>query len=122
MSKRKDTIKELSEVLAPMGSGPFSPLGAGPGGSSMAMTSPSSLDLDLVTMVAEEMDLSGVMRDLGTVVGRALADELEQRALKPSDYYQMPELSEKLANRIKNSVANSEEFAIAVAKILKLRG
>ena len=114
MSKHKDTVRALEEV--------FAPIGAGPNGTATVSTTASSLDADLVTMVAEEMDLTDILRDVGIVTARKLADELERRALKPSDFADMPELVQLLAKRLKKALADSEEFSQALYKQLKMRG
>lgn len=100
----------------------FAPVGAGPGGTATTLISPSSIDGDIVKMVAEQLDLDGVCRELGILAARALADELEQRALKPSDYADIEDLAVVLAARIAKTLPKSETFARAVAEQLLMRG
>ena len=108
------TAEILSEI--------FAPVGAGPGGTATTLISPSSIDGDIVRMVADQVDLDGVLRDLGTIAARALADELEQKALKPSDYAAIGDLSVVLAARIVKALSKSESFARAFTEQLLMRG
>lgn len=73
-------------------------------------------------MAADQVDLDGVLRDLGTVAARALADDLEQKALKPSDYAAIGDLSAVVAARIAKTLLKSEAFARAFTEQLLMRG
>lgn len=73
-------------------------------------------------MLADQVDLDGVLRDIGTIMARALADDLQQRALKPSDYANIEDLSVVLAARLAKALPKSEAFARAFAEQLLMRG
>lgn len=114
MSKTRLMVKELEEI--------FAPVGAGPAGTGTVLTSPSSIDGDIAKMVADEMDLDGIYQDFGSVVARRLADELEKRALKPSDYARIPELLDLVTLRVAKNLKLSEVFARAFLSQLGARG
>jgi hypothetical protein len=67
--------------------------------------------------------LDGAMRDLGGIVGRAIADEIEAEQLRPADYAAWPEISARARERIvKRLAAGCRNFDEALAQALGSRG
>lgn len=100
----------------------FAPVGAGPAGTATTLISPSSIDGDIVRSAAGQLSLDRILTDIGTIVARTLADELEGKALKPSDYGRIEELPSVLANRIAKSLPQSEAFTRSFVEHLLMRG
>lgn len=93
-----------------------------PGGTGAILTRPSKLSLDVAAEAVKTMPLDGVYRDLGTVVARALADELEGRSLRAADYADLPDLPKVAAKRVVSYLMRSDEFAQALKQGLSVRG
>lgn len=86
------------------------------------LTSPAKLDFDMAAQMLAALPLDTVLRDLGAVVAREYADELERRGLKPSNYAPVEGLSAKVATRIAKNIAKSEVFAQSFVDHLGMRG
>lgn len=115
MQSRRDTIELLREMLGPEQK---------PSGTGAVMTGGSTLQTDLATMVAAEMNLDKVCRDLGTVLGSALADAMEQKMLRPAEYAGLEALPENMVARMKKALdgPGREIFADALIQVLRMRG
>jgi hypothetical protein len=87
------------------------------------MTLPSTLTRELVTKVVQEFPLEAILRDLGTVTARELADYIETLALRPADYAGLPDLGSLVSERIMRALGkDSEVFLEALTTHLRLRG
>ena len=87
------------------------------------MTSPSSISKELVTKILSEFPLDNVLRDLGVIVARELANFIEAHALRPADYADLPDLGDVLSERVMQELGKSPEaFTTGLVAQLKLRG
>jgi len=99
------------------------PLNEGPISTGVVLTTPDGVSRREALAAAEGFRLDGLMRDLGELAGRAVADELAAEQLRPADYADWPEVSarvrERLANRLAGGCALFDE---ALALALRSRG
>lgn len=110
-----DTRRRLLEVFG-------APTNVAPGGTGAVLTRPSKLDMELASKVISVIPIDRILRDLGVVAARELADEFERRGLKPSDYRNLEGVSQKIATMIAKSVTKSEVFDRALREHLGMRG
>ncbi len=106
---------ELTEIFG-------DPTNVAPTGTGAVLTTPSGLSLDLVAQVAREMPMDEVLYQVGKLLARQLADELERQGLKASDYAAVPELPHIVAKRITARIHSSAQFARGVVEGLMQRG
>jgi hypothetical protein len=106
--------KQLTEIFAPNKSGL--------GGTGYILTQPTSIDASIARAVAAEVDMDQLAAAAGVVAARVLADALEQRALRPADYSDMPEVCQTMAERLVKLLPKSEAFQKAFYDALRLRG
>jgi hypothetical protein len=85
---RKDHIhRELAEVFGGLGTG-------------TVLTKPSTISDEVVEKLVCELPLKQALKDLGAVAAREVANAIETVALRPADYADLPDLPEKLAERL----------------------
>lgn len=90
---------------------------------SRVLTAPSGITNGLVTDMLGEFELKPIMRDLGFIVAREIADQIEAMALRPADYAQLPDLAITVAQRLMHALAlDDETFATSLVDNLKMRG
>lgn len=111
----KDLKAQLEDVFG--GGGQMAP-----GGTGAVLTRPSGIDMELAQQILRQVALDAIMRDLGAVAAREVADELTRHGLKPSDFVNLPDFPSIAAKRIVARLAQSEEFARAFRKYLGMRG
>lgn len=91
--------------------------------SGRVMTTPSGLTIDLVKDILDKFDLAQIMKDLGLVVAREIADKIESVALRPADYADLPDLSAIVSQRLMHELAkDNETFANSLISNLRNRG
>jgi hypothetical protein len=110
-----ETRRRLAEVFG-------DPTNVAPAGTGAILTRASKLDMEFATRVIQGMEMDRVFRDLGVVVAREMADEMERRGLKPSDYKHLEGLAQMAARRVIKNVAKSEVFEASLREHLGLRG
>lgn len=87
------------------------------------MNLPSGVTRDLAAQAIDYIDLDPILRDLGGLVAREIANELETMALRPADYVDLPDLPKIMATKVARSLsATPEVFVRALIEQLKLRG
>lgn len=90
---------------------------------SKVLTLPSGVTKDLATQAIEQLDTGPILRDIGVIVAREIADELQAMALRPADYIDLPDMPQLVAARIGSELAAAPpEFIQALLENLKLRG
>ena len=100
----------------------FAPNKSGLGGTAVILTSPSSIDARIAQAVADDVDMDQLAAAAGVVAARVLADALEQRALRPADYTDMPEVCKTMSDRLVKLLSDSEAFQKAFYNALRMRG
>jgi len=98
------------------------PANVSPGGTGAVLTSPAKLDFDIAVEMLAALPLDVILKDLGVVVAREYANELERRGLKPSNFAPVQGLSAKVSARIAKNIAKSEVFAQSFVDHLGMRG
>jgi len=106
--------KQLDEIFAPNRSGL--------GGTGIISVTPTSIDASIARAVAEQCDIDQLAAQAGILAARVLADALEQRALRPSDYADMPEVVEMMNARLVQTLPKSDAFKKAFYDALRMRG
>jgi hypothetical protein len=87
------------------------------------MILPSGVTKDLASQAIEQIDLSIVMRDIGMILAREIANELERMALRPADYVDLPDMPQMVAARVAGELAAAPpEFLVALLDHIRLRG
>ncbi len=87
------------------------------------LTLPSGVTKDLAAQAIEQLDLSPIMRDFGSVVAREIANELQAMALRPADYVDLPDMPQMVAARVAAELSTAPpEFVQTLMEQLKLRG
>jgi hypothetical protein len=111
----KKLVQQLEDVFG--GGGQISP-----GGTGAVLVRPSQLSLDIAEQVVEEMPLKEVCWDIGAVVARIVADNLEAQRLRAADYADTPDLSKVMARRIVDKLMKSEAYSQSFSEHLAKRG
>lgn len=84
---------------------------------------PSGIQKDLATKAIESIDLGPIFRDLGVIVAREIATALEQMALRPADYTELPDLAHHISKRLAEHLQKTpEEFLVSLIETLKMKG
>jgi hypothetical protein len=87
------------------------------------MNLPSGVTRELAAQAIDQIDLNRIFRDLGALVAREIADELDAMALRPADYVDLPDLPKLMAGKVSKALASvPETFVVALIEQLKLRG
>lgn len=86
------------------------------------LLNPSKLSSDLVVKVAEDLDISQVLSNLGELVAKSYVDSLEQQKLAARDIVDTQVVSLALARRIAKELMKSEEFTKRFFEHVKERG
>ena len=88
------------------------------------MNSPSTISGEIACSVASEMDLDRVVKDLGIVAARELADRLESHALRPADYAVLDDIGQIVAKRLVSALRGNfmEVFLKSFQTTLRGRG
>lgn len=90
---------------------------------SKVLVLPAGVTKDLATQAIEQLDVGPILRDIGIIVAREIADELQAMALRPADYVDLPDMPQMVAARIGSELAAAPpEFIQALIGQLKLRG
>lgn len=91
--------------------------------SGTVMIAPSGITIDLVTELLNTFELQPIMKDLGLIAARVLADKIEAMTLRPADYADLPDLATLLSQRLMHELAKDDEtFANSLISNLRLRG
>jgi hypothetical protein len=99
------------------------PLDEGYTTSAKVLTMPSGVTKELATQAIEQLDLTQVLKDIGVIVAREIANELEAMNLRPADYVALPDMPQMVASMVAGELASApEEFVQALIEQLKLRG
>jgi hypothetical protein len=84
---------------------------------------PSGVTKELASQAIEQLDLDPIIRDIGFIVAREIANELEAMALRPADYVDLPDMPQMVAGMVASELAAAPEvFVKALIEQLKLRG
>lgn len=87
------------------------------------MVQPSSISHELVLKVVKEFPLDTIMKDLGVVVARELANYIEAMAMRPADYAEVEDLGTVVGDRIMQALGkDSQIFTDALRAQLRVRG
>jgi len=87
------------------------------------LISPSTTGRQEALAAAEGVRLNGLMKDLGELVGRLVAAELEAENYRPADYARVPEISQRMRERIAGRLTKGcRIFDAALADALSMRG
>jgi hypothetical protein len=114
MSARKEALEDLSRVFGR----PVVEVHT-----AVASVTPSSVSHAQARDVAKRCVLDGVLRDLGAIAARVVADELEASGLRAADYAQFDDVATIMQERIvKELQANPRKFSMALAEFLQMRG
>lgn len=101
----------------------FPPVVEGSTNAAQLAVLPSQVTMQLAAQAIESLDLTVVLRDIGTIVAREIADTLETMSLRPADYVTLPDLPQMVAAMVAGELAAAPpEFANALIEQLKLRG
>lgn len=95
----------------------------GPVATGSVSITPSTISREQVLHLAKTCPLDPIIRDLGAVVARELANELSAANLRPADYAEFAELGPIVRDRvIKVLLKNPNDFLGSVAQHLRMRG
>lgn len=84
---------------------------------------PSGVTRDLAAQAIADIDTSPIMRDIGVIVARQIATELQQMALRPADYASLPDLPQMVAARLGAELATAPDvFVASLLEQLRLKG
>lgn len=93
------------------------------GTTAVVLVTPSSVTKAQAVDAAKRFELRGVLRDIGAVSARALADELEASGLRPADYAGFEEVSKIVQERVvRELLGKPEEFTKVLNEFLRMRG
>lgn len=96
----------------------------GPVDTGTVLTTPSSVTKAQAVHSAKNCALRGVLRDIGAVAVRELANELGVAGLRPADYSEHEEVARVLKDRVLRALTDDTdgEFARSVREHLRMRG
>ena len=87
------------------------------------LTLPSGVTKELAQQAIETVDLDPVLRDIGIIVAREIANELDAMALRPADYVGLPDMPQMVAARLAGELAAAPQvFVQALLQSLQSRG
>lgn len=89
--------------------------------SSRVLTTPSSDLQERVALLAKSFPLDEVMEDLGGVLARQFATEIESYGLRPSDFSHL-DLASVIASRVAAKIGKSKRFATGFQVQIQRRG
>lgn len=93
-----------------------------PGGTGAVMVRPSTISMELAAQAVRQMPMDRAFRDIGAILAREVADELERQGLRPADYANLDDLSQVVGRRVTSYLLRSEEFSRALLQGLQARG
>lgn len=95
----------------------------GIGATGRVLTLPSGVTKELAAQTIEQLDLQPILRDIGIIVAREIANELESMALRPADYVDLPDMPQMVAAMVAGELASApDSFVKALTDQLRLRG
>lgn len=95
----------------------------GPVSTGVVLTTPSTVQKELAIHAAKECAFRNVQRDLGAVVAREIANEMQAANLRPADYADIVEISTIAQERlVAQLLKDPTEFVRSVAEHLRMRG
>ena len=110
------TLDDLRKILQ-------EPLGEAYVSTGRVLTLPSGVTTEVAAQTIASMDLTQILKDIGSVAAMQIAQDLEAMALRPADYALLPNLAEMVAQRIAKELAKvPTEFTSALVERMKLRG
>lgn len=114
MTERADKLRrELSSLY----------LEWGYGDEGYVLTKPTRADSVAVEALARDIPEEEFLGDLAILVAGILADHIEQKGLRPADYWRNESLPETLANRLSKALqSNPSDFSNGFRATLKGRG
>jgi hypothetical protein len=87
------------------------------------MILPSGVTKDVAAQAIEQIDLEPILRDIGIIVAREIADELQRMGLRPADYVDLPDMGHMVAARVGSEVSLCPPpFLAALMSHLRMRG
>ena len=111
----KAAIEELKVIFGPVEEGYTT--------TAQVLNLPATATKDLASQSIEQLDLDPIMRDIGAIAAREIANELQAMALRPADYVDLPDMPKIVASRIAGElVAAPPLFVQSLIEQLKLRG
>lgn len=96
----------------------------GPIGTGTVLLTPSTVLKAQAIDIARRCPLRGVLRDLGAVAAREVANEMQASGLRPADYADHREIADIVLERIAKMLLDDtgSEFAASVRDHLRVRG
>jgi hypothetical protein len=90
----------------------------------LSMIRPSPISKEQAAQAVKDFQLGPVLRDLGIVCAREIANELEGMGLRPADYLGMSDLVPTVIARLADALSGSpsEVFQHSFLATLRLRG
>ncbi len=110
-----DIKKQLEDVFGAGGQ-------MAPGGTAAVLNRPSGISMELAVQAVRKMPMDRIFRDIGAIVAREIADELESQGLRPADFATLDELPRVVGKRVTSYLLRSEEFSRALLQALQARG
>lgn len=87
------------------------------------LITPDSISKDLVSKIVKEFPLEAVIRDIGVVAARELANHIEAKGLRAAGYAELPNLSETMSERLMQELGKEPQvFTDAFLTQLRARG
>lgn len=114
MSGVDEVVRELRDVLG---------LTEGPVNTGTVLITPSSGAHAKALHVAQHCKLDAVLRDLGAVVAREFANELQAANLRPADYAEFADLGPIIRARVMELLRSDPKvFLASLGEQLRMRG
>lgn len=88
-----------------------------------ALSMPGGVTKEIAAQAVENLDLAPILRDIGLIVARQIATDLEAMALRPADYVDLPDMPQMVAARLGAELSTAPtDFVAALLEQLKSRG
>lgn len=93
------------------------------GDTAATLIRPTKADAEAVEALSAEMDLSPIIGEIAILVAERFSEAVEQRGMRPADYWRMTSVPETLAKRVGKSLSEAPpEFLTAFHATVKGRG
>ena len=87
------------------------------------LTMPSSISMDIARSMASQISMNELMRQLGVITADAVGDLMITKAMKPSDYANLPTIPDEVAERVIETLGQKPDvFMDAFKAQLKNKG
>ena len=110
----RTAVDELASVFG---------LSEGPIPTGVVMNTPSSITRQQAVQLAKDCRIQPIVRDLGALAAREMANEMTAANLRPADFAEHDEIGTILRDRIvKQLLGKPDEFFRALGEHLRARG